>query len=125
MSWSIEKGGLDIFGLDRFGEYNSIGLLAFDIGIEVDDFYSYFQVVQQCHYLNLICLFINLLHFSLAEEFDRQLVLDKGLIEDRVIFEFSRGEKPHHEYEIVRDGGITKDGDDIIHSFYLDIVEFL
>ncbi len=101
MSWTIEQGSLNLFGLSRLRKNNRISLFAFDIRIKINDLDSNFQIIQQSHNLNLICFFVNLFHFCLAEELNRKLILNEGLIENRIILELSTCEKPHHENKVI------------------------
>jgi hypothetical protein len=114
VSGTVEQSRLRVLGLRRLGKDNRICLLALDIGVQVDDLDADFQVVQQRHDLDLVCLLIDLLNLGLAEELNGYFILNEGLVEDCVILEFSGGEEAHHEYEVVGNGGIAEHGDDVV-----------
>ena len=125
MSWPIEQGRLDIFRLGVLWQDDVVGLLALDIGVQVDDLDAHFKVVEQCHHLNLIGLFVDLFNLSLTEELYGNLVFYKSFIEDRVVFHFSRGEEAHHQYKVVREFWVTKENKDIFQPFDLIVIDFL
>lgn len=89
VSGTVQQGSLHILGLGRFRQDDGVGLLALDVGVQVDDLDAHLQVVQQSHDLDLVCLLVDLLHLGLAEELDGDLILDEGLVKDSVILQLS------------------------------------
>jgi hypothetical protein len=86
---TVEECRLHILGLSGLGKNDCVRFLALDVGVQVDDLDTDFEVVEKCHNLNLVCLLVDLLHFRLAKELDGQLVFNEGLIKHRIILEFT------------------------------------
>lgn len=114
MSWAVKQSARDILRFSVFRQDHGVGFLALYVAVQVDDLDADLEVVQQCHYLDLVGFLVDLLDLGLAEELHGDSLLDEGLVEDSVVLEFAGGEEAHHEDDVVGDGGVAEHVDDLV-----------
>lgn len=125
MSRPVEETSCDVFWLCALGQDHRIGLLTAHVGVKVDDLDAHLQIVEERHYRDLVGLLVQGLHLGLAEEFDGQPIVDEGLVENGVVLELPRSEESHDQNDIVRDGSIAEDADNVLDGGNLDVIKFL
>ena len=96
MPRTVQQRRAYLVRLGVFWQHHSVCFLTVDVRIQVDDFNGDIQVVQEGHNLDLISLFVNLLHFRLTEKLDRQSIVNESLVENMIVFKLARSQKSHH-----------------------------
>ncbi len=71
----------------------------------------------------LIGFFVHWFDFELTKHFNRQLILNKSLIKNGIIFKLTRSDEPHHQDKIVGDVRITENIDNIVNTFNFIVVQ--
>lgn len=97
MARTIEEFANNVGLLTGLGQYNLIGFLI-QIGIQIDDLNANAQIIQQCHNLYLVSFFVDWLNFELAECLRWHLVVNEGLVQERVVPDLPRRYESQHQH---------------------------